>query len=174
MKRLYLLRHAKAEPPDDESRDHGRVLTVRGLHDAAAMARYLARHGMVPALLFASTAMRTRQTAELVLHEMHPPPPAVWREGLYLAGAGDILALVQMLPDHLESVMVVGHNPGLEVLASLLARTPAARKEQAWRDALEEKFPTAALAVLDFDVEQWQRLGPGEGVLTGFVRPKDL
>lgn len=174
MKRLYLLRHAKAVPPDDEAQDHDRVLADRGRRDAAAMGHYLAHRGMVPALLLASTAARTRQTAERVRDAMRPAPVFVWRDRLYLATAGDILALVQTLPAHLESVMVVGHNPGLGALAVILSRTPEECPERSWRAALAEKFPTAALAVLDFPVDQWRDLRPGEGTLCAFVRPKDV
>jgi len=70
--------------------------------------------------------------------------------------------------------MVIGHNPGLEELAAILAREPVRRKERERRDELEEKFPTAALAVLDFDADRWREITPGEGKLIDFVRPKDL
>ena len=63
---------------------------------------------------------------------------------------------------------------GAEALATLLAREPVRRKERARRDVLEEKFPTAALAVLDFDIARWRDLAPGEGKLVDFVRPRDL
>ena len=172
MKRLYLLRHAKAVPAEPEVEDHGRELTVRGMHDAAAIARYLRKNGFAPELMLVSTSARTRQTAELVLRELDAK--AEYREQLYLAEAGKILGQVQGAPVSAEGVMVVGHNPGLEELASLLAREPVRRKERNRRDVLEEKFPTAALAVLDFDVEKWREIRPGEGELVDFVRPKDL
>src|SRR5580704_13431240 len=70
MKRLYLLRHAKAVPAEPALDDHGRELTVRGMHDAAAMARYIHKNGYQPSLLLVSTSARTRQTAELVLREI--------------------------------------------------------------------------------------------------------
>ena len=172
MKRLYLLRHAKAVPDNVRQDDFARELTVRGMHDAASMARYLRKNEMRPDLVLVSGASRTRQTAELVLRELETK--ADYRDTLYLAEPGKILAQLQALPASLESVMVVGHNPGIEHLATLLAREPVRRKERARRDVLEEKFPTAALAVLDFDVAKWRDLKPGEGVLVDFVRPKDL
>ena len=172
MKRLYLLRHAKAVPADPGLDDHGRELTVRGMHDAAAMARYLRKNGFAPDLILASTSARTRQTADLVSREV--PAKIDYRDALYLAEAGRLLAAVQVLAQSVDGVMLVGHNPGLEELATLLAREPVRRKERARRDVLEEKFPTAALAVLDFEVEKWRDLRPGEGVLIDFVRPKDL
>ena len=70
--------------------------------------------------------------------------------------------------------MIVGHNPGLEACATLLAREPVRRKERARHEALEEKFPTCALAMLDFDVGRWRDVAQGTGKLVDFVRPKDL
>jgi phosphohistidine phosphatase len=142
------------------------------MHDAGAMARYLHKNGFAPELVLISTSARTRQTADLVLREI--AAKADYRETLYLAQADKILSLVQAAPQNVSGVMVVGHNPGLEELAVLLAREKVARKERARRDVLEEKFPTAALAVLDFDVEKWREIRPGEGKLADFVRPRDL
>src|SRR5476651_2658867 len=172
MKRLYLLRHAKAVPADPALEDHDRALAVRGMHDAGALARYMRKNGFIPELILSSSSARTRQTTDLVLRELGARPD--YRDSLYLAEAGKILALVQGAPQSVAGVMVVGHNPGLEDLANLLAREPVRRKERVRRDVLEEKFPTAALAVLDFDVARWRDLKPGEGVLVDFVRPKDL
>jgi phosphohistidine phosphatase len=172
MKRLYLLRHAKAVPADPRLDDFARELTVRGMHDAAAMARYLRKNDMRPDLILASGAARTRQTGELVQRELDAKTEI--RDALYLAEPGKILTAVQALPTSIASVMVVGHNPGIEDLATLMAREAVRRKERARRDVLEEKFPTAALAVLDFDVAKWRDLRPGEGTLVDFVRPKDL
>ncbi len=172
MKRLYFLRHAKAVPADPALDDYARELTVRGMHDAAAIARYLRKNDMMPALIWASAAARTRQTAELVLREVEAK--GEYRETLYLAEPGKILGMIQAAPAAVPSLMLVGHNPGIEHLAGLLAREPVRRKERARRDVLEEKFPTAALAVVDFDVAKWRQINPGEGRLVDFVRPKDL
>lgn len=172
MKRLYLLRHAKAVPAEPALDDHDRALAVRGMHDASAMARYMRKNGFIPELVLSSNSARTHQTTELVLREFEARSD--YRGTLYLAEAGKILALVQATPADVASVMVVGHNPGMEDLANLLAREPVRRKERVRRDVLEEKFPTAALAVLDFDIAKWRDIRPGEGALVDFVRPKDI
>src|ERR1700758_793132 len=96
MKRLYLLRHAKAVTADPALDDHARELTVRGMHDASAVARYLHKNGFVPDLMLISTSARTRQTADLVLREMNVKTD--YREALYLAEPGRILAMVQAAP----------------------------------------------------------------------------
>jgi phosphohistidine phosphatase len=172
MKRLYLLRHAKAVQAEPALEDHDRALAVRGMHDASAMARYMRKNGFIPDLILSSGAARTRQTTELVLHELEARTD--YRDSLYLAEAEKIMGLVQAAPQSVTGVLVVGHNPGLEDLANLLAREPVRRKERVRRDVLEEKFPTAALAVLEFDIEKWRDIRPGEGALLDFVRPKDL
>jgi len=172
MKRLYLLRHAKAVTADQQPDDHARELTVRGMHDASAIARYIRKNGFAPQLVLASTSARTRQTADLVLREIEAR--AEYRETLYLADPEKILGLIQAAPPSISDLMVIGHNPGLEELAGRLAREPVRRKERARRDVLEEKFPTAALAVLDFDIGKWRDISQGEGKLADFVRPKDL
>ncbi len=174
MKRLYILRHAKAAPGEPGQDDHARALTVRGVADAEAIARYLRKCGAHIDRVLISSSARTVQTADLILRELEPPPRADYRDELYLAQPGRIFRMLQSLPGHIEAVMVVGHNPGLEELAALLAREPVRRKERARRSVLEEKFPTAALAVLEFEVERWRDIRPDEGKLADFVRPKDL
>src|SRR3954470_21387814 len=92
MKRLYFLRHAKAVPADPGLDDFARELTVRGMHDAAAIARYLRKNDMAPELIWASAAARARQTAELVLREVQAK--AEYRQTLYLAEPGKMLAMI--------------------------------------------------------------------------------
>jgi len=174
MKRLYILRHAKAAPGEPGQDDHARALTLRGIADAEAVARYLHKNGAELDRVLVSTSARTVQTADLVLRELQSPPRADYRDGLYLAEPGKILAMIQGLPARTGAVMVIGHNPGLEELAAFLAREPVRRKERERRDVLEEKFPTCALAVLDFDIERWRDIQPGEGALVDFIRPRDL
>jgi phosphohistidine phosphatase len=172
LRRLLLLRHAKAEPGTPDQEDHDRALTERGLADAAAMARTMKKQGYAAARILCSTSLRTRQTIEAVLAVM--PAPVEYLEILYLAPPGRIMALAQDAADADEALMIVGHNPGLEQCATLLAREPVKPKETHRYDVMEEKFPTAALAVLDFNIASWKRLSPGDGRLVDFVRPRDL
>jgi phosphohistidine phosphatase len=172
LRRLLLLRHAKAEPGGPELDDHDRALTERGISDAAAMARYIRRQGYVPSRIFCSTATRTRQTVEPLLNEYKAA--VEWLGALYLAAPGKIIATAQDADAADSVVMLVGHNPGLEQAASMLSREAVKPAERDFHDLLEEKFPTAALAVIDFDIASWSRLAPGGGKLVDFVRPKDL
>ena len=172
MKRLFLLRHAKAQPADGATEDFDRTLLLSGMQDGAAMARHLRKSDHAVDLILCSASARTTQTAELVLHELEAQ--IEYRDNLYLADAAKIIAAVRGAPAQVSSLMMVGHNPGMEICATQLAREPVRRKERARHEALEEKFPTSALAILDFDVGRWRDVEPGTGKLVDFVRPKDL
>ena len=174
MKRLLLLRHAKTEPGGAGIDDHERALMTRGREDAPKLGRHIRKCGYDPELILSSTSRRTVETVELVTDELSGVARVDYLEALYLAEPEVILSVIRLAPDKMRSVMVVGHNPGLEQLASLLAREPVKRKERDRFDQLEEKFPTAALAVLDFDIARWRDVAPGEGALKDFVRPRDL
>lgn len=172
LKRLFLLRHAKAQPADGGNEDFDRTLMLSGMQDAAAMARYLRKSDYRIEKILCSSSARTTQTAELVLQQL--TAEVEYRENLYLAEPARILAAVRAAPASVCALMVVGHNPGLEESAALLAREPVRRKERARHEALEEKFPTCALAILDFDVGRWRDVMQGTGRLVDFVRPKDI
>src|SRR6185312_7754990 len=170
MKRLFLLRHAKAVPADGGTEDFDRTLMLSGMQDAGQMARYLRKADYQVDLILCSDSARTTQTAELVLHQIETEID--YRDTLYLAPATRIIAAVRGAPANVSSLMVVGHNPGMEECATQLAREPVRRKERARHEALEEKFPTCALAILDFDIGRWRDIEPGTGKLVDFVRPK--
>lgn len=138
------------------------------------MGRYIAHHGFSPELVLASTSKRTVETAELAFAAVKQTPECHDLEGLYLAEPQAIVSIIRRVPRKQKCICIVGHNPGLEACAGALMREPLRRKERSHFDALEEKFPTCALAVLDFDVAQWRAIAPGTGTLIDFVRPSDL
>jgi len=174
VKRLLLLRHAKAVPAAPGVEDHDRGLLPRGRQDALKVGRYLANEDLEPEVILASTSRRTAETTDLLTGELSGTRRIDYLEGLYLAEPEIMLSIVRLAPDSTKSLMVVGHNPGLEHLATSLAREPVKRKERDRFEAIGEKFPTAALAVLEFDVMRWRDVAAGEGALKDFVRPRDL
>src|SRR4051812_10631728 len=167
MKRLYVLRHAKSSWDDPALADHDRPLNKRGRAAARSMARHLRREGIEPELVLCSTARRARETLERIEPALGRRAVHVERE-LYGAGARALLERVHEVPDRIGSVMLIGHNPGLQELILHLARPAPARRE------VEAKFPTAALATLRFAGRHWSDLRDGEGDLAAFVRPRDL
>src|SRR4029453_1253866 len=97
-------------------------------------------------------------------------PTGVYEEGFYLAAASQLLARVRKVEAKVRHVMIIGHDPGMHGLAVELGGAGAPKQ----RRALAAKFPTAGLAVLDFDVEGWPDIGPGLGRLRLFITPKRL
>jgi phosphohistidine phosphatase len=171
--RLLLLRHAKSEWPEGDIGDEDRALAPRGVAAAETMAAYMRKRGYVPRLVLCSTARRTRETLERLLSAPDPIPPVAFDPSLYLAPWGTLLNRLRMAPA-VSPLLIVGHSPGLEELALKLVQTPTTEDEEARRGRLAEKFPTAALAVLDFTLRSWRQAGPETARLADFVRPKDL
>ena len=174
MKRLLLLRHAKAERDVPGLDDQARALAPRGREDAVRIGRFLREEVYVADLVLCSTAARTRQTLELLLPELGVRPAVQYLEELYLARRDAILSVIRQARDGAGSLMVVGHNPGLADCAHVLTREPDDRKMRKRYLAMADKFSTGSLAVLDFEVAQWRGVAAGTGELELFVHPKDL
>ncbi|RWX68873.1 histidine phosphatase family protein [Mesorhizobium sp. M4B.F.Ca.ET.089.01.1.1] len=167
-RQLLVLRHAKSSWDDAKLADFDRPLSSRGLKTAPLMGRELSRRGWLPDLALVSAALRTRDTWRLVAAELPRNVPAEFTDALYEAAAEDVLAVVRKVSA--ASLLLLGHNPGLEEFARRLA---SSRSDAQALRKLEEKFPTAALArfVLDGD---WADLGFGGARLTHCIRPKEL
>jgi phosphohistidine phosphatase len=172
MHRLLLLRHAKTEQDNGEG-DHARALTKRGRNDAAKIGHALDIRGYWPELVLCSTSRRTRETWELLAPELAKAPQVEFRKTLYLASARQIAAQIHETAAAIRTLMVLGHNPGMEECARMLARPPKSKAEAEKHADMREKFPTCALAVLDFGVEAWSDV-TGSGVLLEFIKPRDL
>jgi phosphohistidine phosphatase len=171
-RRLIVLRHAKSAWPDGVP-DHDRPLAGRGRRDAPAAGRWLAGSGYVPDLVLCSTAQRARETWQLADAELGAHPQTTFEDRVYGAMAADLLDLAHEMPSSVRTLMLVGHDPAMRELTLELASSSTG---DAGGDALERvrlKFPTAAIAVLDF-TGSWSALGPGQARLADFVVPGDL
>lgn len=175
MKTLYLLRHAKSSWGDPGLPDHERRLNARGRSAAEAMGRHLAGRKPPPAAILASTARRVAETLEILLPAAGLAAlPVIRDRGLYLAEPTLLLGRLRQAPAEAESLLMVGHNPGLHDFALRLAGevTPETRPA---RDRLREAYPTCALAVIAFPLaDDWRDIGWGDGRLEDFVAPKRL
>ena len=170
VKTLTLLRHAKSGWNDPVARDVDRPLNPKGKRAAALIGRHLRSEGLAFDHVVASPAVRVGETIdEVVTGYGRTLAPAVDRR-IYLASAVTLLDVVRDLPDAASQVLMVGHNPGLEDLVLLLV--PAG--QNALRDTAEEKYPTATVAELQFDIGAWSAAAAGGATLTRFVRPRDL
>ena len=170
-KTILLLRHAKSSWSDPGLQDFDRPLNQRGREAAPRMGRYMKEQGLVPDLVLCSAACRALQTWELVAEALDSNCQVKQLRGLYLASAKQLLDALRRAPDEAGCVLLIGHNPGMERLASSLSG-PGSNPEALAR--LGEKFPTSALAEFQFDVAKWIDLSERNGSLTRFVMPRDL
>jgi len=170
MRRLLLLRHAKAERVQPGERDIERVLAEAGRADAIRLGHYLERHALRPDLAVVSTATRTRETWALAGAAFADAPPAAFEGRLYDAGPQAILSVIKETDPKVGTLLLVGHNPGLHELAALLV----AVGDVDTRERLQEEFPTSGLAVIDFALDAWSRLHPQAGRLERFLSPRTL
>lgn len=150
--------------------DHERPLNQRGLETAGKIGSYIARHGLVPDRVLCSTAKRARETWDRVAIELPTPPEVEFEERLYNAQPAAIMEVLRNFKGRARSLLVVGHNPGLQELAGLLI----ASGDLEHRERLREKFPTAGLAVIDFALDEWRKLHLHAGRLERFVAPRML
>jgi phosphohistidine phosphatase len=162
---LYVLRHAKSSW-DEPVADFDRPLSLRGQRAAKQIAAHLGRERIHPGLILCSASWRTRETLRILAPVLGTATVSV--EGnLYGASATEVLDRLRQVNKRTPSVMVIAHNPGLQDLVLSLASTGSEV------DSVREKFPTAALATLEFD-RPWGELEPDCARLAGYVRPRDL
>ncbi|HEX9947979.1 MAG TPA: histidine phosphatase family protein [Allosphingosinicella sp.] len=169
MKILTLLRHAKSGWDDPVTRDFDRPLNPRGRRAARTVGREMKAQGLAFDRVLASPARRVIETLEEVAAAFGPLHHDYDRR-LYLASTATLLEIVRAVPDEVERLLVVGHNPGLEELALRLAK----RDEAGLRGEIEVKYPTGTVAEIGLPVEHWAEAKEGTGRIARFIRPRDL
>ena len=164
MKTLTLLRHAKTER-DSPDGDFERSLTDRGRADADRMGRAIRKLGLHFDLVLASPAKRVVETLS-GLGKLKPQ----YDERIYNASSKQLLDVIRSADDDADSLLLVGHNPSMERLAAQLT----VDDQDGLRGRLVEKYPTAALAVIELPIEHWHDMADHKGRVVRFVRPRDL
>ena len=161
MKELLIMRHAKSSWDMPYNTDYERPLNKRGRKAAPRMGEFLADRDLLPDLIVSSPAERAKQTSELFIEAADYGDTIQFEQGIYHAYANDLLAIVQSLPDEAERAMLVGHNPGFEMLV-----------EQLCGGAV--RMPTAAIAYIWLSVVSWAEVEAEMGELQWLVTPKLL
>jgi phosphohistidine phosphatase len=167
MRRLMLLRHAKTERAGPGEPDRTRKLTKRGRADIPLVGAYMARHDLVPDLVLVSPATRAQETWTLLAASFAKAPKAANEDRIYNADPKTLMRLIAETKAA-QSLLVVGHNPGLHDLAVQLI---AAGDVEA-RERVKEKLPTSGLVVIDLAFDDWSRLHLHAGRLERFVSPR--
>ena len=167
---LLIYRHAKSDWSHQQLADYDRPLTDRGRFAAKAMGSYMRKIKLSPDLILCSTAARAQQTLLLTLEQLGWEKQVQLAREFYLAKETTLLAALTLLDETIRSVMLIGHEPGLTNLTRMLAKTANHKTDM---KNLCHKFPTAALAEIEF-TGSWADLRPDNGILTKFIRPRDL
>jgi len=167
---IYLFRHAKSSWDDPLLVDFDRPLAPRGIRASETMGQYLRRWDVRPEVILCSSSARTRETLDRALPALAQDVPVKYEKALYHAQAGALLGRLQRVPDRFNSVLIIGHNPGLHSLAIGLT----AANDSDDNERLETKFPTAGLATLILRRDHWRDLAPESCELHSFVVPRDL
>src|SRR5437588_3292321 len=162
MKTRHLLRHAKSDWDNPDLADDERPLNARGKRDSKRLAGHLLKHPIKVDMVFCSPARRAKQT-------LKPIQPVLGAKvtvepELYGASSEELLKLIRKTPDKLDSILLIGHNPGFEEITRALVPP-----EQA-----PEGLPTCTLATITFDAADWKAVGPSEGNLGGLLAPGDF
>ena len=170
MRKLYLLRHAKSSWNDPGQDDFERPLAPRGIKACKLMKAHIQDARIEPGLILCSPAVRARETHVRVAAAFASDTEVRFEIGLYAAGSQALLSRLRQVSPTVSSIMMIGHNPGIEQLALELAgdtaTTPAAR--------MRRKYPTLALACFEISSRTWAAAGPKCARLSSFVIPRDL
>jgi phosphohistidine phosphatase len=168
-RQLFVLRHAKSSWDDPGLDDHERPLAPRGRRSVELLAKHLVEMQIRPAQVLCSSARRTVETFEGVA----PGGELSIEPELYAANGDAVLARLQRVSDRVPSVMLIGHNPALQILVLRLTGANGEVPQDADLAEVQRKFPTGALASLSFDCP-WSELRQGSATLQALLRPRDL
>jgi phosphohistidine phosphatase len=172
MHQLILLRHGKAVRGTADISDHDRALTPDGRRTVAAMGTAMRRAGLTPDVILVSAALRTQQTLD-ALEPWEDRPNIETMPGLYMAGSLQIRDILGDLPETVRSVLVIGHNPGIQELAQMLAGAAGSDPASPALARLGNEYPTAALSEF-LITTAWHKIGAAGATLQRFLLPADL
>jgi phosphohistidine phosphatase len=163
MKTLMLMRHAKSSWKEPLPEDRERPILHKGIKRTRRTTGFITEKGLVPELILSSPAVRAWQTAELLLEELGTHIKIKPVDALYPGSSAALLKATWQLNDKYNSLLIIGHNPGLSDLACYLLGT----QDASW-------IPTSGLVVISFHYDRWQEIKPGEGTMLHYIQPKAL
>ena len=162
MKTLLLMRHGKSSWKDDSLSDHERPLKKRGRRDSKRIAQEIDKNDLYPHIILSSTAARAKETVEIIVDTLDYENRIVFSDQLYMAEPEDFIDILGQLSDDYDTVLVIGHNPGMEAYLQII-------------DGEIESLPTAGLGHLVLVLDSWQDINLNTmGDLIGLWKPKEL
>ncbi|MCP5361988.1 MAG: histidine phosphatase family protein [Hyphomicrobiales bacterium] len=169
MKQIFALRHSKAGQTNKKlTDDHERPLTQKGVELCEQIAENLTSLSVVPQVIICSTSRRTKQTADNLLEQLKQDIPVYYSSKLYLASVEDIYDEIHGLSDEIDNVLLLGHNPGLQLFCMSVSGMGS---KNLYRD-MKNHFPPGALAQFELDIASWVEVAPRAAKLEGYLNPK--
>lgn len=159
MKKLYVIRHAKSDWSNPALDDFDRPLNKRGKKNASFIGRILRKKNIHPNLIISSPAYRARETARKIAKKIHFQNEIMYNENIYESSLKTILEIVNFIEDEHDEVFIVGHNPGLNMLAFYLIE-------------FNKNLPTCGILEIEFDCESWREVNKRNAKLVSFEYPK--
>ena len=163
------MRHAKSSWAIPGARDFDRELNDRGVADAIKIGKALAAKGFLPQKVLCSSAVRTRETLDNIIGSFETAPQVTYTDKLYSSGLSDYVEMIQAEAEPV-SIMVIGHNP---MCGALAASMPGSGNEEAI-SKIAYKYPTAAVSIIDFDIERWSDVAQRTGIMVDCLIPSEL
>lgn len=162
MKKIYLIRHAKAENFSPDLSDFERGLNKKGLKDIQTIASYLALHNISPDIILSSYALRAQETAISLAKRLSFSGEQHFLEELYYAPYEDVKSIIMAQDKESETLFIIGHNPQLNELTNALS------------NECVSKIPTMGVVALSFDIEEWSEIEIVKGNIDFFIYPKQF
>ena len=170
MKTIFLLRHAKSSWDDVSLDDFDRPLSPRGIKSCKKIGKYLKKNRLIPDIVYCSSAMRAKQTWELFNRIVDKKENILYEDSLYMSDFSNFINIIKKTKNNFKNLMFVSHNPGIENLALELSKD----KSNEIYEKINIKFPTGALIIIKFDLNNWSKVDCKKGKLYEFVKPKEL
>ena len=171
MKHLLIMRHGKSNANKPGQEDLKRTLSPKGHDVILGMANWMLSHSFLPEIVLVSKAQRTIETWQLIKNVIGKEAIIHSQQALYLAGPGEILTQLSKINNNHKTVLIIGHNPGLNILAQSL--TGCGSNITAVKN-LQKGFPTAAMAIFQLKGNSWQNLASDNTELVTFISPSEL
>lgn len=168
MKNLFVIRHSKAKLNEEGEEDFERALNKSGEEGAKFSGKWISNLEINLEKIFSSSAVRSKQTTEILAKQLKIPPKIVFESNLYLADEYDLLEYIKLIDDKLNNIAIIGHEPGLKRLILMLTGS----FKPGLDEVLNRKFSTSSVAIISLNIPFWSSLNEREGVLSEYFNPK--
>ncbi|MBH71592.1 MAG: phosphohistidine phosphatase [Pelagibacteraceae bacterium] len=170
MKTIFLLRHAKSSWDNLNLDDFDRPLSNKGIKASKKIGNYLKTNKFVPDIIYCSTAKRAKQTWELTNRIIKKKKNILYKDNLYMANLSEFMKIIKKTKNKFKNLMIVSHNPGIESLAIELSKN----ENNKFHQIINIKYPTGALVVIKFNLNDWGKINYKKGEIYEFIKPKEL